>query len=110
MIVSIASVVFPRLPVADDQLPLASPDGGQGVDDFQACLQGFLDVLSVYNTWSFSFDNTSLMGRDWSTTIDSNTECIHNAASQGVANRDGGDLLGASRLISFFDCCVVARK
>ncbi len=52
-----------RLPVADDQLALAAPDGDERIDDLDAGLQRYGDGRAIHDVRGRAFDGQARAGR-----------------------------------------------
>ena len=77
------------LPVADDQLALATPDRGQGVDRLDAGLQRFLDRLALHNRGCLGFEQPTLGGVYRPLPVDRVPQRVHDSAKERITDRHG---------------------
>ena len=91
------------LAVADDQLPLAAPDGDHGVDGLEPGLQRLHHRLALNDAGSLELDAAALRGLDGAAAVDGLAERVHDPASQRVAHRDLDDAAGAVDAVTFLD-------
>ena len=101
---------FPGLSIADDQFALAAADRRKRVDHFQTGLERFLNVLTVDDARRLDFDGAIVRRLDRRASVNRNTERIHNAAHERLADGDGGDALRTLDLVSFADVRFVAEN
>ena len=82
------------LSVADDELALAATDRHVGVDDLDACLQGFEDRLALDDAWGLALNRQGLTRLDVALAVERLTQRIDDAAEQFVAHRHLDDAPG----------------
>ncbi len=99
-----------RSPVPDDQLALAAPDGGHGVDGHQAGLKGLFDSLAVDDAGSREFDRTVFFGLERALAVDGLADGVDHPAQQPLANGHLRDSAGALDLHAFLDLGEVAQN
>ena len=104
-----AMAVFPGLPVANDQLPLAPADGDHGVDALQPGLKRFLHRLPLDDVGGLAFDEPEFIGVDGPLAIDGLTQGVDDPSDQGISHGNGEDLACPPNLISLFDLGIVAQ-
>ncbi len=98
------------LAVADDQLALTSADRGHRVDRFDARLERLVDALSFDDPWGLELNGAEVFGLDGIAAVDGLAEGVHDAADEGFADGDAGDLLGAFDEIALADQCVAPEE
>ena len=96
MIVSIRRCGLAGAAVADDQLPLAPPDGDHGIDRLDTCLKRLFHGLPDDNARRPLLD-VSIFGRvDRSLAVDGIAECVDDPADQAFADGHLGDPVRSS--------------
>ena len=75
-----------RLPVAQNQLALAAPDGNERIDDLEAGLERHGDGCAVHDGRGGAFDGQALAGGHRPVAIERPAERIDDASQQSVAH------------------------
>ena len=101
---------FAGLAVADDQLPLATADGDQGVDGLQARLHRLMHRLARDDAWRLHVHPATLghVG-ERALAVDGFAERIDHAAEEAPAHRHVHDFGEAAHFVAFLDLLVLAK-
>src|SRR6185312_2476653 len=99
-----------RLPVADDQLALAAPDGNHAVDGLEAGLQRLFHGLAVNNARRYALESLKCLRRKRAFAVDRLTKGVHYPPNHRLPDRNRHDAAGAFYLVAFFDRPVFAQK
>ena len=99
-----------RLPVADDQLALASPDRHHRVDRLEPRLHRLLDRTPVDDTRREALDLAELLGGNRALAVDRLAERIDDASHQLFADRHRDDPVRPLDGVAFLDFLVVAQQ
>ncbi len=94
---------LPRLPIADDQLPLSAADGYHGVNGLQSRLQRFLHGLPRHDPRGLDLDPSSFPRLHLAAPVDRLTQSVHDASHQRRSHRHLGDPLGPLDEVPFLD-------
>ena len=97
------------LPVTDDQLALAAPDGGDRVDRLDPALQRGVHLLALHHRRRLQLQRAQLGVLDRSLAVQRGAERVHHPAQEAVADRDRQDLAGPPDLLALVDLAVVAE-
>jgi hypothetical protein len=92
---------FARLPVTENQLALAAPDGNESIDNFEAGLERHGDGRAVHDMRGGAFDGQALTGGQQPAAIEWPTERIDHASQQSVAH---GNVHDTARALDFIAC------
>jgi hypothetical protein len=94
---------LPRLPVADDQLALATADRRHGVDGLDAGLERFLHRLAVDHRGRLDLQDAGLLGPDGSPAVDRLAQGVDDAPQHPVADRHRQDAAGPLDGVALLD-------
>ena len=95
--------------VADDQLPLAPPDGNHGVDGLDSGLHRGVHRLAHHHVGSNRFGGTAAGGGYRPLAVQRPAQGVDHAADEGVADRDFDDPASGAHPVAFFDGVGVAQ-
>ena len=98
------------LPVAENQLALAAPDGNERIDDFEAGLERHGDGRAVHDGRGGAFDGQALAGGHRPVAIERPTERVDDAPQQSIAHRHVHDPARALDFIARVQMPVVAEQ
>ena len=101
---------LPGLAVADDQLPLAAPDGDHRVDRLDPGLERLLHGAPVDHAGRVALDRPELLGVDRALAVDRLAEGVDHAAHQGLAHRHLRDAARALHDVALADRAVLAEE
>jgi hypothetical protein len=101
---------FARLPVAQNQLALAAPDGNERIDDFEAGLERHGDGRAVHDGGGGAFDGQAFAGVHRPAAIERPAERVDDASQQAVAHGHVHDPAGALDLIARVQMRVFAEQ
>ena len=101
---------FPRLPVADDELTLATTDRDHGIDRLDAGLEWFFHRLAIYDTRRHPLDRVVLFRMDRALAVDRSAQGIDDASDQLLARGNLENRAGALGLVAFLDKGGVAEQ
>src|SRR5229473_1692715 len=97
------------LAVTNDEFALATSDGDHAIDSLQTCLYWRIDRLAQNDARSNALDRAALVRNDGAFIVQWFTERVHYAADQCIANGYLDDAPGGTRLVVFFDVCIIAQ-
>src|SRR5690606_26489692 len=98
-----------RLPVTDDQLPLAPADRRHRVDGLDAGLQRLLDRLPLHDGGRLQLERAALGGLDRALAVQGVPQRVDDAAEIAVADRDREDLAGPAGRLALLDLAEVTQ-
>jgi hypothetical protein len=101
---------FTGLAVADDELPLTTPDGDHGVNGFNACLEGLFNGLPLDDTGSDDLHQARIFRFDGALTVDGLAEGVDHPAKHPRTHGHFDDTSRALYDIAFLDELVLTQK
>ncbi len=101
---------FSRLPVADDELTLATANGEHGIDGQNTGLHGFADGLSVNDTRRRLLNGTIVICDDAAVAVDGLAQGIDHTAQEAVTHRNTGAFTGSDAPAAFYDIAFIIKK
>src|SRR5690606_34447053 len=100
-----------RLPVADDELALAAPDGHHRVDGLDAGLERLRDGLAVDHAGRLPLQRHLVVrAGDGALPVERGAEGVHAAAEHALGDADGGDAARPARLVPLLHRLEVAEE
>ena len=93
---------FTGLPVANNQLTLATANGDHGINSFQACLEWFFNRLTKNNPGGFPLEwHLETFARNGSFTVKGFAQGIDNPAQNAFACHNGSNAVLAFNGVTF---------
>ena len=95
--------------VADDEFPLAAPDGDHRVNGFDAGLDGGVHGFADDDVGCGAFYGHPAVGGDGAFAVQGAAQGVDDASDEGVADGDFDDLAGGAHAVALFDGVGVAE-
>ena len=100
---------FSSLSITNNQFSLASSNWHQGIDGLESGLHGLVHRLSWDDTWGFEFDSLSVVGLDWSSSIDGGSERVDNSSKHIHTNGNIDNRSSSLDNITLLDLSIVTQ-
>ena len=100
---------FAGLTITNDQLTLTTTNWHEGVDGLETSLHWLVDGLSWDNTWGLKLNSLSLVGHDWTVTVDWLTEGIDDTTKHTWADWDVDNGTSSLDDITFLNLSIVTQ-
>ena len=100
---------FSSLSITNNQFSLSSSDWYQGVDGLESGLHGLVHRLSWDNTWSFELNSLSLVGLDWTGTVNWITKGVDDSTEKAFTDWDIDNGTSSLDNISFLNLSIVTQ-
>mmetsp|Transcript_2523 Transcript_2523/g.6362 ORF Transcript_2523/g.6362 Transcript_2523/m.6362 type:complete len:274 (-) Transcript_2523:162-983(-) len=97
------------LAIANDQLTLSTSNGDEAVHGLDPCGHGFMHTLAWNDSGCLQLDSPSLLGCNWSGTINGHAQRINNATEQLLSNRHVHNGASALYTVTFHNGSIITE-